>query len=363
MVQEVSQEISVLSKLRHIGITQFYGLGREYNPANDQFFISIVMEYAPKSLSRFCQDADYDANFSTLALSWAAEIADAMAYLHRNFVHHNDLKPGNVLLTHDLKIKLCDFGASGLRNGSKVIGNTNTLVGTPGYIPPELSGITLHSWDQSFENNKHDVFAFGITLAAIFMHDDPYPSHALLTPAVLQTLISDGYRPIDPEKGWSLPEFCPDGLFPIMEACWQHHSDSRPEFTQVLAMLMELRRELQPDMFKDSELGLVQSSSTVSERTTTRTTVDDDDPRIKDARSRLSDLALRQSTLGGLSMHESDRTSDASGVRFTEEQPQAAEGDFIVDLSELRGRGQAQLNESTTGASGGRLTEVHSDVQ
>ena len=132
MVQEVSQEISVLSKLRHIGITQFYGLGREYNPANDQFFISIVMEYAPKSLSRFCQDADYDANFSTLALSWAAEIADAMAYLHRNFVHHNDLKPGNVLLTHDLKIKLCDFGASGLRNGSKMIGNTNTLVGTPG---------------------------------------------------------------------------------------------------------------------------------------------------------------------------------------------------------------------------------------
>ena len=107
--------------------------------------ISFVMEYCTTSLASYLENTPNDTpDFQRNVLRLSNEIADAMNYLHRNFVmvtlvalnelncfcaQHNDLKPANALLTANLTIKLCDFGASKLRQHD--VGVVE-FVGTPG---------------------------------------------------------------------------------------------------------------------------------------------------------------------------------------------------------------------------------------
>ena len=69
----------------------------------------------------------------------AAQTADAMVYLHAlsPAIIHRDLKTHNVLLTRDMKVKLCDFG---------LVTCSVTAAGTPAYMPPELLGVRVWVW-------------------------------------------------------------------------------------------------------------------------------------------------------------------------------------------------------------------------
>ncbi|KAJ0397355.1 hypothetical protein P43SY_008174 [Pythium insidiosum] len=72
-----------------------------------------------------------------MACFYAAEITLALEHLHSLGVVYRDLKPENILLTKDGHIKLADFGLAkeGIRDG---VNGTNSLCGTPEYLPPEI---------------------------------------------------------------------------------------------------------------------------------------------------------------------------------------------------------------------------------
>ena len=56
-----------------------------------------------------------DSNSAALAgriRTWIDQIVDAMQYVHQMGVIHYDLKPLNVLVTHNWRVKLCDFSHS-----------------------------------------------------------------------------------------------------------------------------------------------------------------------------------------------------------------------------------------------------------
>jgi len=72
-------------------------------------------------------------------LAWrlVVQLLRALAHLHEQDIVHSDLKPSNLLLSHDGHLKLCDLGAA----ARVAVRGRTTLVGSPAYLAPEVVAI------------------------------------------------------------------------------------------------------------------------------------------------------------------------------------------------------------------------------
>lgn len=129
-VEHTRTERRVLGCTRHPFIV---GLHYAFQTAHRLYF---VLDYCPGGelfyhLSRMKKLPEHMACF------YAAEITLALEHLHGLGVVYRDLKPENILLTTDGHIKLADFGLAkeGIHDG---VNGTNSLCGTPEYLPPEI---------------------------------------------------------------------------------------------------------------------------------------------------------------------------------------------------------------------------------
>jgi hypothetical protein len=111
------------------------------------------------------------------AVEVAVEIAGGLAAAHSRGILHNDLKPANVILTPDGRVKILDFGLAGLRHASvdpslpdastadTVV--TRAFFGTPGYVAPErLLGAA--------PDPRSDVFSLGALLYQMLSGVPPF---------------------------------------------------------------------------------------------------------------------------------------------------------------------------------------------
>lgn len=91
-----------------------------------------------------------------LAVRLAAQVARALDHAHRFGITHRDVKPENIMVTLDGRVKLMDLGiAKGTRE--RRITLTGALVGTPGYMAPEqVEGNPV--------DGRADLYSLGMTL-------------------------------------------------------------------------------------------------------------------------------------------------------------------------------------------------------
>ena len=85
----------------------------------------------------------------------ALELADALTRSHHLKIVHRDIKPGNVLLAEDGTPRLTDFGVA--RIGESTFTGTGNVIGTYGYISPEL-------FEGHGSDTRGDIWAFGVLL-------------------------------------------------------------------------------------------------------------------------------------------------------------------------------------------------------
>ncbi|KAJ3022547.1 UNVERIFIED_CONTAM: hypothetical protein HDU68_009050 [Siphonaria sp. JEL0065] len=98
-----------------------------------------------------------------LRVSFAMDVAKAMAYLHSRGIIHRDLKTENLLVTENKRIKVCDFGFS--RPSPTTAQETRRLsfCGTDSYMAPEI--ILCTPFD-----HRIDIFSYGIILCELAMN-------------------------------------------------------------------------------------------------------------------------------------------------------------------------------------------------
>ena len=101
-------------------------------------------------------------HFSALRSSWDSlatlglNVASGLQHAHQQGLVHRDIKPGNLLMDHDGKVWISDFGLAKVFDVAKSLSRTGDAIGTPRYMAPEqIRGIC---------DARSDVYSLGITL-------------------------------------------------------------------------------------------------------------------------------------------------------------------------------------------------------
>ncbi|XBI95282.1 hypothetical protein VPH35_031783 [Triticum aestivum] len=153
--KDFTREVEVMSTVTHNNLVKLVSYCQE----EDEWIL--VYEYMPnKSLSPYIFGENSSPGPS---LTWVQRleiihgVAVGVEYLHNKEVIHRDLKLSNILLDHELKPKIADFGTAKLF----IDDQTNpTVVQTPGYIAPEYAR-------EAYLTLKCDVYSFGVVLLEI----------------------------------------------------------------------------------------------------------------------------------------------------------------------------------------------------
>ncbi|MEJ7809198.1 MAG: serine/threonine-protein kinase [Gemmatimonadaceae bacterium] len=143
------REASVAAKLRHPHIVRILAVGREHDA------VYFVMDYLPQGLAE--QLKVVGKLPESLLLRTGLDVADALAFAHRQQVIHRDIKVDNVLFDDHGNAIVADFGIARAAAGYVKQTGTNVVVGTPQYFSPEQArGQPL--------DGRADIYSLGVTL-------------------------------------------------------------------------------------------------------------------------------------------------------------------------------------------------------
>jgi len=231
----LQREARAVASLNHPNIVTVHAVEEAPSTSSGQAVHFFTMELVEgKSLRQVIANRNLDVD---KVLEIAEPLADAVSAAHRKNITHQDLKPANVMLSDEGRVKVLDFGLAKLRSESEGPAPTQTVtqagkvLGTLPYMAPE-------QLDGERGDPRSDVFAIGVILYE--MATGRHPFSADTWPETVSAIVRE-----DPPSVTDVNETVPDELASIIAKCIEKKADRRYQSADALRDdLRTLRRQV-----------------------------------------------------------------------------------------------------------------------
>ena len=159
------------------------------------------------------------------AVGITIQIAQGMEAAHDNHIIHRDIKPQNIIISRDGKVKVTDFGIAKATNSNTI---TSNAMGSVHYLSPEQAR-------GGYSDEKSDIYSLGVTLYEMLSGKVPFAGDNTVSVALLHIQgEAMPLREIDPEIPFSIDK--------IVQKCMQKRPERR--YHTASELISDLKRAI-----------------------------------------------------------------------------------------------------------------------
>ena len=234
-VDRFKREAKTAANLNHPNIVQIFDWGIEGEP----YF---VMEYIEGNTLTSIIAKNRTISLSDV-LFIGAQVSSGLHAAHQKGLVHRDIKPGNIMITPDGKVKVTDFGIVSLQNEESDITKTGSILGTASYISPEQA----QGKSVSIES---DLYSLGTVLYELITGKAPFSGDSPISTAT-KHLTEKPEKPSLFRR--DLPKGVESAILKLLEKATYDRFKSAEDLR---AILLQQRKALQSEQTRENLVDL-----------------------------------------------------------------------------------------------------------
>lgn len=232
VVERFIRERQILVDLDHPNIAKLLDLG--VTESNIPWYVMAYFE--GQDIITFITETQANLTEKTNLFK---QVCAAIAHAHDRGVVHRDIKPGNILVNHNLAVKVLDFGIA-LKDENAALTMTGAVLGTPGYMSPEQS-----KGQNELIDARSDVFSLGTLFYHMLAGNKPFTA---------DSAAEMGFQIIN-EEPLPLPPTVPNDLKAIVAMCLAKKPDQR--YASAQSLLQDIKAYLSGDVIQAKSVSWV----------------------------------------------------------------------------------------------------------
>ncbi len=234
-VERFKREAQTAANLNHPNIVQIF----DWGIGDEPFF---VMEYIEGNTL-----TSIIAKRRTISLNdvlfIGAQVSSGLHAAHSKGLVHRDIKPGNIMITPEGKVKVTDFGIVSLQNEESDITKTGSILGTASYISPEQA-------QGKPVSKESDLYSLGTVLYELITGRPPFEGDTPIATATKH--ITD-----KPEKLSVIRPDIPKGVEnAVLKLLHKYPKDRFKNAEDLRAVLLQQKTQLQAMQTQENLVGL-----------------------------------------------------------------------------------------------------------
>jgi len=234
-VERFKREAQTAANLNHPNIVQIF----DWGIGDEPFF---VMEYIEGSTLTSIISKKKTLSISDI-LFIGAQVSSGLQAAHSQGLVHRDIKPGNIMITPEGKVKVTDFGIVSLQNEESDITKTGSILGTASYISPEQA-------QGKPVSKESDLYSLGTVLYELITGRPPFEGETPIATATKH--ITD-----KPEKLSVYRQNIPKGVEnAILKLLHKYPKDRFKNAEDLRALLLQQKNQLQSIQTQENLVGL-----------------------------------------------------------------------------------------------------------